>query len=193
MNIIVRALFSVICLGLVSAKATPLNYTIAFSPNALSGIYNPNILPTIGAFTYDASLSSDPFSDFTVTWNGETFDMTATANAPQVSGSPACINGATGGAAAFLLLTNCSDAGWWAGKNSGGTVYDFAFYEPGSGGSWSVAWGPASLPNGTYYGESRGAFGVQETPEPSPAAFILLGCGVLLCIRRVAVKGPHPY
>src|SRR5665213_2302814 len=66
-------------------------------------------LPTQGSFTYDSVVPS--FSNFTVTWNGVLFDLTASANAPMLNPpDPSCLGGATGAAATFALLSGDCDS-----------------------------------------------------------------------------------
>ena len=176
----------IVCYSAVQLFAAPLDYTVSFFPDALSGEDVPNILPTSGSFTYDSALASDPFSNFTVVWNGETLTLTNSANAPSINipGGAACINGTTGGAAAFLLLTNCPDAEWWVGEATGGTSTDFFFVEPAPGGTWLVAFGTDTA-NGTYYSASGGGFSLQqEAPEPATAVVSLIGLSLLLGIRK---------
>jgi hypothetical protein len=78
----------------------------------------PGPLPTSGSFTYDDS--TNQFSSFQVVWEGNAFDLTASANSPFIGNSgPACIGGSTGAQATLLLMTVCAGApsGW-------GAVYD---------------------------------------------------------------------
>jgi hypothetical protein len=92
--------------GASLAFASPVDYTINFTNTETSGL-----APTAGSFVYDAG-AADPFSDFTVTWDGYTFDLTAGANDPDALGpTPSCLAGLTGGAESFALLDGaCSPA-----------------------------------------------------------------------------------
>jgi len=90
------------------------------------------LLPTSGSFTYDST--ADTFSDFDVTWNGVTYDLTASANSPGAGsgGVPSCIGSLTGAAASFALLDGaCASPGpsfstQWAGDP--GPSSNFLFY-----------------------------------------------------------------
>jgi hypothetical protein len=91
-----------LALGAVPAVAAPVYYSIAFTLTSSSP------LPTSGSFYYDSSTST--FTSFDVTWDGDSFDLTASANATvfYVTTDP-CYSGATNGAQdIFLLLTACS-------------------------------------------------------------------------------------
>jgi len=100
------------------AMADPMPYTINFS--GPSG----TLLPTAGTFTYDADTSV--FSSFLVIWDGISFDLTASANAPSTSGVsfPSCVGSLTGGAASFALLRgDCAgEDAVWRGSNITGDV-----------------------------------------------------------------------
>jgi hypothetical protein len=93
-----------LCLPAVKAGTL---YTINFSGGS------PN--PTSGSFTYDPSTG---FSNFTVVWEGSTIDLTASANAPAISGT-GCGGEASTPAYAFAIMsqavTGCPTAptyGW---------------------------------------------------------------------------------
>lgn len=83
--------------------ATSVFWTINFTLTSLSP------LPTSGSFNYDASTST--FTGFVVVWDGDTFDLTASANtAPFTATTDPCYSGsATGAQEVFLLLTSCSN------------------------------------------------------------------------------------
>src|SRR5262245_56196429 len=81
-----------------TATAAPMQYSMTFS------LQFGTILPTAGSFTYDATIAT--FTNFNVTWDGVVFDLTNGANSPLLSGPGlACIGGATGGAASFIVLS----------------------------------------------------------------------------------------
>jgi hypothetical protein len=72
------------------------DYTINFT--------GTGTLPTAGSFTYD--LTNPHFSSFLITWEGITFDLTSSANAPASSPTlPGCIDGAADAEASFDLLS----------------------------------------------------------------------------------------
>lgn len=79
--------------------AAPTHYDFTFT------LTSGGIAPTSGAFDYDGS--TRVFTDFIVNWNGLTFDLTASANAPIVLGTiyPAQC-GVTGAALTFAFLSH---------------------------------------------------------------------------------------
>lgn len=87
------------------ARAQTVTYNIHFT-NSIP-VDGPS--PTSGAFEYDYLTGS--FVRFTVVWDGITFDLTSSANNPDLtSGPPACIGSATGPAATLALMTQCDIA-----------------------------------------------------------------------------------
>jgi hypothetical protein len=107
------------------AVAAPVLYTIHFSLTLGSG------LPTSGSFYYDSSTST--FSSFVVVWNGDTFDLTATANNLGVftaTPDPCYASATTNPQQVFLMMTACSSdanptyyssAPLWITENPGST------------------------------------------------------------------------
>jgi hypothetical protein len=82
--------------------------------------------PTAGSFTYDET--NPQFSSFFVTWDGLTFDLTSSANAPGTSPPlPACIGGTLDAEASFdALSSDCSgEQSWSAGTSGGSPVFNF--------------------------------------------------------------------
>jgi hypothetical protein len=62
----------------------------------------PSSLLSSATFTYDGSR----FTDFIVVWRGDTFDLTASANAPTFVNAPAsCYSGYSGPQLGFALMT----------------------------------------------------------------------------------------
>jgi Viral BACON domain len=122
----------------LAAADTIITGTINFTPQA-SCPSCTTLLPTAGSFTYDQTTST--FVDFTVTYDGATFDFVHdvngkdSANNPTISGSVPCLSGATGGAATFALLTACSGSAsqqlagdaaiWYTNSSPGGSLFDF--------------------------------------------------------------------
>src|SRR4051794_32988245 len=84
-------MFSLAALPISSIASTL--YVIHFEP--VSGV-----LPTAGSFIYDPIAG---FSNFTVEWFGNTFDLTSAANAPQVGGS-GCDGEASTPAFGFIMM-----------------------------------------------------------------------------------------
>jgi hypothetical protein len=96
-------------IGIVATSvfAGPITYKINFTGALLP-------LPTSGSFTYDDT--SAAFSGFGVSWSGQTYDLTAEANAPFIIGDPC--SGLAGAAATFAALNgNCGGVVWLAGNN----------------------------------------------------------------------------
>jgi hypothetical protein len=177
-------------------------YTIDFS------LTQDGPLPTSGSFDYDSSTST--FTSFDVVWDGDTFDLTATANSFAFS-SPTdpCYAGATTGAQeVFLLMTTCSNDNNPAYDN--GTPYyladiypygspeysAFGFYAdvPGGGGNIDgngvYAYGTATsiCPPETCYTysvQAVGGFDATPVPEPGSYALMLAGLGWLMR-KRIA-------
>src|SRR5258705_7053020 len=87
--------------GLISgtANASPVHYTFNFT------LQSGNVLPTSASFDYDASAPA--FTNFSVPWNGLTFNLTGSANSPIVIGSvyqTSC--GLSGAALTFAFLSH---------------------------------------------------------------------------------------
>lgn len=157
----------------VSAIAAPVLYEISFTGGSPA--------PTLGSFQYDAAVPS--FSNFIVVWNGITFDLTASANAPLIGG--ACAGGPAG---AFALLSDGSGcaapAAWIAGDN--GTVDAvLSFRQDPPGADFRRVFGLGATPSdGSFRTAVTGGFTIQSVPEPSTMATVALAGGVILACRR---------
>jgi hypothetical protein len=87
----VAAIPLLLALGATPAMALPFIYTIGFT------LTSSTPLPVSGSFSYDASTST--FANFDVLWDGDSFDLTAGANAaPFYVTTDPCYSGATNGA-----------------------------------------------------------------------------------------------
>ncbi len=178
-----RISIAVVCLlvtfGALPASALPIEYTIDFtlSPNSTP------IAPTSGFFYYDPAEPSGPFTDFTVSWDGNTYDLTASANSPSYSpyGAPPCTDGLSGGAATFALLTACSGVttsnAWTAGDCC---EFNSEYVQPP--GQFAFAAGGDNYPTiyvdatvGDSPDNAFGTFAVTATPEPSVTVLTLIG------------------
>ncbi|MCC6539217.1 MAG: PEP-CTERM sorting domain-containing protein [Bryobacterales bacterium] len=166
-------------LGLAPALAAPVHYQINF--NATSGV-----LPSSGRFTYDSAVPA--FSNFRVTWQGIVYDLTADANAPDVTGS--CMPGPAG---SFLLLStgtcdgiNSNEAQpWSAYVNQSSEGAAFSFYSPHAGYLVMDIDQPLTF-NNLDDATAFGNFTISEVPEPSSYALLGLGCAAILYRRRMA-------
>src|SRR5579862_2814316 len=112
--------------------ASPISYTMGFT-------LQNGIAPTAGSFIYDPATGT--FSSFTVTWDGDVWNLTSSANNPTISSpGPPCIGGLTGGAASFAMLSGGCFLGvpgvsnsWLAGPPpQGQTTEKFNFQTTGS-------------------------------------------------------------
>ena len=168
-----------LAIGARPALADPLLYTISF--NLAAGAP----LPTSGSFYYDSSTSI--FTNFDVVWDGNMYDLTAGANAPNFPYAPGrippCTSGASGGLATFELLTTCQSAAqadlWFASDQGLGTpVFGFEAYYVGAA---QVDFES----EGNYTGGTTlayGSYSVEATPEPGSCALMLIG--VCLVMRK---------
>ena len=97
--------------------------TITYDINFTNTIPADGPSPSSGSFVYN--YLTGRFVAFTVVWDGLTFDLTSSANNPNIIGTPpACIGGATGPAATLALMTQCdianpaSTSTSWHGTNT---------------------------------------------------------------------------
>jgi hypothetical protein len=161
-----------VALGSVPARADiDFSYDIHFTCDAKT----PGcLLPTFGTFTYDSTTHT--FTNFEVDWDGIATDLVSAANAgPSVVGSQACLNGKTGAAASFLVMTGCPFdlyEPWLA--NTGG---QFAFSESTDVNNYSSF--RAAIP-GLPAGAPQAFGNFTLTPIPEPNALILLSTSLLV-------------
>jgi hypothetical protein len=159
------------------AAATTIEYEINFG----GGSGAPS-----GSFTYNNV--TDTFTNFTVTYLGNVFNLTSSANNPIINGTGgSCVGGATGAAAAFALF----QAACLGGDESVDTVWfpisttAFAFtneylsssnytcVEQGD----ATCMAPAGMPGGPIDG-------IDPIPEPSSWALVLVGSGLGFVMRK---------
>lgn len=181
----------ILAFGALPALATNVYYTIDFTSGSP--------LPTSGSFFYDSSTST--FASFDVVWDGDTFDLTADANATAFS-SPTdpCYSGTTTGAQeVFLLMTACStDANplyygsngppvWQANNNltqpAGYTSFDFVTAD-GTGPNHIGVVFQYFTGTGTLINDANGGF-ESSAPEPGSCALMLIGLS-LVVRKRIA-------
>ncbi len=167
--------------------AAAIKYTITFTGGTP--------LPTSGSFKYDAT--SFTFTDFTVDWSGYTFDLTVAASFPYINpgaGVSACLSGATGAEATFLVLSSSPgsecrgiESGWhalvspeWSG---------FLFSTVWADGSWMRVPPVAYVPDLETFPGSGGWSIAEESAVPEPSTFIQITlAGVLLARKRRAAR-----
>jgi hypothetical protein len=173
-------------IGAPIAEAAPIPYTIAFTGGPT--------LPTSGSFKYDPT--SPLFTDFLVEWNGFTFDLTASANDPYITGgadTDVCLQGTAGAAASFLLLSLFPTSpceGWavsWDAYGAIGTPPQaFSFSStapPDKTVSVYLVYGGV----GYGYVTGSGSWSIEQQTVPEPSAFIPITlAGVLLARKRIA-------
>jgi hypothetical protein len=172
--------------GQAAAVTYDINFTVGFDDVAA---------PT-GSFTYNAATSQ--LTNFTVNWDGVTFDLTSAANGviffPE---GPACVGNLSGGAAAFALLSPGCPTFWAASAEpEDNTVFAvFAFGE-----SDTELFGSSEVNAPNAIDGDTGADGgftiaaVQApsssaTPEPGTVALVAGGLGLVL-LRRGKRGGP---
>jgi hypothetical protein len=107
------------------AFADPVTYRIDFTGGSVKGTPLP-----FGSFTYDPNVG---FSDFLVTWDGVTFDLTSSANAPELATDPAtgCDSAAPDYQYGFIFVTQTATGCTvpaqyaWSGMYLGGSGAQF--------------------------------------------------------------------
>ena len=181
-NAVVARLLLLVGIVAGTATASAITYDINFTDGSP--------LPTSGSFNYDATTAT--FSAFTISWDGQTFDLTFSANAPGIGGDPC--GGLTGAAATFGFLTDPTG-------QCGVLVYGVNWYEyaPTSG-SESFGFEGATIPEpvpANWIGISATNLSVSPAgtsggwttsvaaPEPSTAAMALIA-GAFLARRFLA-------
>jgi hypothetical protein len=174
------------------AAATPVDYNITFT---LLWDTNSLAAPT-GDFTYDPT-AANGFSNFLVSWDGHTFDLTNAANHPLVGGSPGPCDptGLSNAASSFYILNNpgaCNSIPqytvyWYAFFLVGNPTPIFRFYADSPPGDpdyieidTSSAGGASTISAGGTWQILAQTSGV---PEPSSGLLLCLG-GAVLGLRR---------
>jgi len=185
--LLVGVLFASVSPGALADTLTTYAITFTLDPG-----YTP--LPASGSFTYDST--NPQFSNFLVSWAGVTFDLTAVANAPHVTGLSGCTGEASTPSFGFTIISQsasgCSSpvGYYWAGLFLDGGYGEFAFglYNSVSGSSEDFFTG---VPPFTAHSDSTatGVWSISPTSTvttPEPSAFVLLGLGMFALpgIRR---------
>jgi len=175
-----RALRSLLIGGAMAASAAtalanPTQYAITFS----GGLVTPT-----GSFVYDPDTPA--FSEFTVMWNGLTFDLTNTANNPVFNPGttlqlPLCGAANSDAALTFGILaqSGCSPAIHWEVVAFSPSSVGFFFDWPtgAGGGNFFIGSSGVTYANTCDSTCSRGDFSVTAV-VPEPATLALLGIGI---------------
>jgi len=174
------------------AQASPISYTQTF--NLQSG----SPAPSGASFTYDAATST--FTNFRVTWDGVAFDLASSANNPVIAlPELACLGGATGGAASFILVSGgCYHSGpgpsnTFGGFPSGPPGFARFQYNAQDGVSGITISGTAADSSGNAAFGQWSIPAAAATPEPSTwflSSFALLS--LFIALRRRTAKPPTP-
>jgi hypothetical protein len=144
--------------------------------------------PTQGTFTWNNV--TDTFSNFTVTWNGTTFNLTASANSPTISPTDTCTGGATGAIAAFDLLNPpCTGSDpttntVWYG--SGSTIFEVTDNFNAKSGWTCIETGDSDCSGNAV--APGGILGIDPVPEPTTLALVLMGAGFVMRKRLVWLR-----
>ena len=155
--------------------------------------YDINFVPVSGTAPISGSFgwNGTTFTDFTVDWLGVTFDLTSSANAPNVGGS--CTSSAattfeflsTGKCGAVTLTT----LAWEGIENTTGPtqVFDLNGIDGSSDSVVILADGPGPVDTNQ---SAIGTFSITAVPEPNSAVMILIGVAVLGFFWRQGRKTP---
>lgn len=179
--LLVCVLLVSICVALPAYADTVTTYTINFTTTAsFSGTPSPT-----GSFTYD---STNPlFSNFLVTWDGVTYDLTASANGPTLHGSGCTGESATAGFGFGIMsqaLTGCGGPvsyGWQAANSTQNNENNFFVADqiPSQSSSDVIAnvinVPPPSATNDGAYGTFTITPQTPVSAAPEPSSLYLLG------------------
>lgn len=177
----------------VGLTAAPITYTINFD------ILNGAPIAPSGQFTYDvgAPLGSQ-FSNFTVTWRDDTFDLTTTANAPTLMGSGILPNpcfASADSAGVFEALANPSNcaplsSGWIA--QAAAANDEFAWFLIPKSFAPTLFFDDLNVSgSATSIVDSSGSWTVTATPEPSTFGIVMFGlCALWYTTRRHRLGDP---
>jgi hypothetical protein len=177
----IGALLIAACAAPVAFGDVDTTYDITFT--------GPGTLPASGSFTYDSTNPS--FSDFTVTYEGYLYDLTAEANAPTFSGTLPCVG--SGAAATFALLSGaCAPPLFspeWIGENDPSANY-FEFFEQTTEEIPSeISITDSESPVGGTDSPSNGEFIISDVPEPTSLVFLLTALIPVVFVARKRMLG----
>ena len=144
------------------------NYSIAFSGSTP--------LPTSGQFTYDSTAPA--FSNFTIQWNGLTFDLTNAANGTANRG---CLIVCAQTTFDHLVAQSVQDT-WAAGISAGLASFSVVGYTPQGGLVYNAT---VTVPPATpALAGTGGNFIITAAPEPGTSTMTFAGGFALLaCVN----------
>jgi len=202
---------------LLAASVSPRAYADTFTDYIINFLGPAGtLLPTSGTIVYDNTPGAlNPFSSFTVKWDGEVFDFAAIANQYNYlagSQAPALFNtslpgctGATGLQTLIVAMVACSpDAIWAAQASVSANTASFTIGFPGvTGGTPSfvdLECCTIPLPIVTARpGYDNGGGGLPlsivdppptTVPEPGTAALLCVGIGMALVLGKRKARRP---
>jgi hypothetical protein len=177
------------------------------------------LFPTAGSFIYDDTAGAiNPFSDFTVNWDGESFDYTTVANQYDylfgthnlasyfIPPSSGC-TGPSGNQSLIVVLTTCTaDARWAASGDTTTNEASFSIEYNATGLAFPFfvdILDPSSIPpveTSARPGFSGGGGGLPlsltsspvPAPEPGVVGLLLLGLGILVATRKMVFRPAEP-
>jgi hypothetical protein len=150
----------------------------------------PGPLTPTGSFAYNTT--TNLFTSFVVVWNGITFDLSGSANSPQIFGAgPACLAGATGAPAALALLTNCGAEAFWEAleDTTGFAQFTFAAGVSPSHPFIDISNTQTASPPPSVGFTDGGTYQVSAVPEPGTFSLMLIGVGLVLVMRKRIAQG----
>jgi len=175
-----------------SAHADTYSITFTCTPSTVC------TAPTSGTFTYDPTTQT--LSTIDVSWDGATFEISATPN-EELGSLSSCYGSDTGQVAVFDLLSTCgpnepppSTEGCGAGWVGNPDPAKFTFEDYGSNCAFllsiSETLSDTSLP-GNY---STGTWTITDisAPEPATLSLLLLGCALIFAGRKRLSFGARP-
>lgn len=180
----------VICFLFIAVGVSPpayadtfTTYTINFTVNPSS--VTPNLPAPTGSFTYD---STNPlFSNFLVVWDGNTYDLTAGANSPQLFAT-GCTGESSTPAYGFAILsqalTGCSGPVTYGWQAANATQNNLNFFQMAGLVLSQNASDQLNKLLATPTATDDGEFGTwtlapATVAAPEPASIYLLGTGLL--------------
>lgn len=176
--------------------AEPITYEIDFTLGGVVNTLPGGQLPTSGSFTYDPAIG---FTSFIVMWNGNVFDLTASANAPMLETTAPfptwseCNDVASSPGFGFLIMshtvTGCPLTYEWDAYNGPGPFASFGFWEylpypPDPSLSELTYIINTGTPSNSPPINSAGQWSITAVPEPTFMPVLILGIMLLPFVQR---------